>query len=108
MIKLDEKYLQMVRDILGRHVSQCEVRLFGSRFRGTSRPYSDIDLALVAVEKLDDIRISNLKVAFAESDLPYRVDVLDWQAISPEFRKVIEETGYEVIQKPNMNGQRHS
>jgi len=30
------------------------------------------------------------------SDLPFRVDILDWNAISPEFKKVIEQ-GYEVI-----------
>ena len=36
--------------------------------------------------------------AFEESNLPIRVDLLDWQSISEGFQKVILE-GYEVIQK---------
>ncbi|ORJ52556.1 hypothetical protein B5V00_16740, partial [Geothermobacter hydrogeniphilus] len=57
--------------------------------------YSDLDLALVA-EKPIDWRLEELRDAFAESDLPIMVDVLDWHGISPRFRKVIE-AGYEVL-----------
>ena len=53
-------------------------------------------MAVVGEEKLDWHVIANLKYAFEESDLPYRVDVLDWHSTSPEFRKVIEK-GYEVV-----------
>ena len=34
--------------------------------------------------------LDRLKEAFEESDLPMRVDVLDWHAISDSFRKVVE------------------
>ena len=37
--------------------------------------------------------------AFEASDLPFRVDVLDWHRISESFHKVIEQA-YEVIQSP--------
>ncbi|MDI6780950.1 MAG: hypothetical protein QME49_02395 [bacterium] len=40
--------------------------------------------------------IASMDRAFSESDLPFRVDVLDWHVISPEFKGVIE-AGYEVI-----------
>ena len=43
-------------------------------------------------------RLRRLKEAFEESDLPFRVDVLDWHAISDRFHKVIEKK-YEVLQK---------
>lgn len=99
MIDLEEEYLRLVREILFRHAPACEVRLFGSRARGTARRFSDIDLAVVGEAVLPDKTVSGLKEAFSESDLPYRVDVLDWRAISPEFRKVIEEQGFEVIQQ---------
>lgn len=99
MIDLDEKYLQAVQDILFYHVPQCEVRLFGSRFyTGTARKYSDIDLAIVDKDRLDGKIIVDLKEFFAESDLPYQVNVLDWHAISPKFRQMIE-AGFEIIQK---------
>jgi DNA-directed RNA polymerase beta subunit len=41
-------------------------------------------------------RLAALKEAFQESDLAFRVDVLDWHALSPEFRGVIERAGFEV------------
>ncbi len=46
---------------------------------------------------LDWRRLAELKEAFQQSDLPFRVDLLDWNAISAEFRNVIEKDGYEVI-----------
>ena len=45
-----------------------------------------------------DLRPDHLEEAFADSDLPFRVEVLDWQRISDPFRQVIEEA-YEVIQE---------
>ncbi|MDO8686348.1 MAG: hypothetical protein Q7J78_06740 [Clostridiales bacterium] len=47
---------------------------------------------------MDFLLMANIKEAFEESDLPFRVDVLERNAISPEFQKVIEQ-GYEVIWK---------
>ena len=79
------------------HVSSCEVRVFGSRIKQTAKEWSDLDIAVVAVSKLEQDILYGLREAFEESDLPIRVDVLDWHAISPEFRAVINE-GYEVIQ----------
>jgi type I restriction enzyme S subunit len=102
MIDVSPEQLQTIKDILEHHVPGCEVRAFGSRFTWTAKDYSDLDLAIVGTEKLPFKDISALKTAFEESDLPYRVDVLDWHAISLEFQQVIEQ-GYEVIQKPGLD-----
>jgi uncharacterized protein len=99
MIDLDRKYLDAVITILGNHVPDCEVRVFGSRVTGTARPFSDLDLVLVGKEKLDPQRLEALRNAFSESDLPIMVDVLDWHTLSEEFRG-ITETRYVIIQKP--------
>ncbi len=97
MINVTEKQMQIVFSILKRFVPDCEVRVFGSRYKGNVKEYSDLDLAIVGKEKLDWKIIADMKDAFEESDLPYRVDLLDWNAISSEFRKVIEERGFEVM-----------
>jgi predicted nucleotidyltransferase len=96
MINLAPGHLEKVRTILRKHVPKCEVRAFGSRVNGTPKDYSDLDLAVVGSGKLSDDTLRRLKEAFEESDLPFRVDVLDWHATSPEFQKVIEKQ-YEVI-----------
>ena len=65
------------------------MRAFGSRVRGNARKYSDLDLAIVGKKRLDWRELEALRDAFAESDLPMQVDVLDWNAVSDEFRAVI-------------------
>jgi predicted nucleotidyltransferase len=97
MIDLAPEYLEKVRATLRQHVPQCEVRAFGSRVSGTAKKYSDLDLAVVCSGKLSNDPLSRLKEAFEESELPFRVDVLDWHATSPEFQKVIEKQ-FEVLQ----------
>jgi predicted nucleotidyltransferase len=96
MIDLPPHHLETVRAILGRDVPNCEVRAFGSRVSGPSKSYSDLDLAIVAPTALNADTLRHLKEAFEESDLPFRVDVLDWHETSPDFLRVIEK-GYEVI-----------
>jgi predicted nucleotidyltransferase len=98
MIDIEEKYLTEIRRILDEHVSDCEVRAFGSRIEGNAKKFSDLDLALVGSEKLNWRRIESLKDAFSSSDIPIIVDVIDWHAISDEFRSVIENN-YEIIQE---------
>lgn len=98
MIDLAPEHLETVRRILAEHVPGCEVRAFGSRTDGTAREYSDLDLALVGDGKLDWGALEALKDALSASDLPIAIDVVDWHAISPEFRAVIER-GYEVLRE---------
>jgi len=99
MIDLQTKYLDEVKRILCARVPECEVRAFGSRVNGMAKEYSDLDLAVVGKGKVEWRRMEDMRDAFSESDLPITVDVLDWRAISPEFRNVIEKD-YEVLQKP--------
>ena len=98
MIDIEEKYLTEIRRILADKVSDCEVRAFGSRIEGKAKKFSDLDLALVGGEKLSWRRIELLKDAFSSSDIPIIVDVIDWHAISDEFRAIIENN-YEIVQE---------
>jgi len=97
VIDLKPAHLKIVKAILQKHLAGAEVRAFGSRVTGTAKAWSDLDLALVSEKKLSLTAIGNLRVDLAESDLPFRVDILDWHDISPEFRKLIEAK-YEVLQ----------
>ena len=96
MIDLDPAHLDTVLRILAEHVPGCTVWAFGSRVAGKAKTYSDLDLAIVGDRALEADELRHLKEAFEESDLPFRVDVLDWRATSPEFQKVIERQ-YAVI-----------
>jgi len=47
-------------------------------------------MAIVGDTKIDFSTLNRLREAFEDSELPFRVDVLDWHAIAEDFRKVIE------------------
>lgn len=96
MIDITPEDRTLVRQLIATYFPDVEVRVFGSRYNGTARPYSDLDLALVGQEKLNWLTVSRLREAFAESELSYRVDVLDWHAIAPTFQQVIAR-GYAVL-----------
>jgi predicted nucleotidyltransferase len=93
--------IAIVRAILKELVPDLEVWIFGSRVHGrTLKPFSDIDLAVISNAPLEMAVLDALKEAFTESDLPYRVDVVDFASASPAFRTIIEQE-YEIIQTPN-------
>ena len=98
MIDLNPRHLKTVQHILAEYVPGCEVRAFGSRVKWTAKDYSDLDLVVIGSRRFNLREMHRLTEAFEESNLPIRVDVLDWQSISEGFRQVILER-YEVIQK---------
>lgn len=89
MIDLRPDYLAIVQHILRTHVPDVEVRAFGSRVTGSAKPHSDLDLVVRAGGKIPLKAMALLLNAFRESDLPFRVDVLDWHEISAEFQELI-------------------
>ena len=86
---LKPHHVEQVRNILQQHVPEAKVYAFGSRVKLTAKAHSDLDLLVVAETEIPLGRMHLLEEAFAESDLPFRVDVLDWHAISAEFREQI-------------------
>ena len=79
-----------VSRILKSVVPACEVWAFGSRVQARAKPYSDLDLALLAGQPLSLETRAMLTEAFEESDLPFKVDVVDLSAASPGFCAIIE------------------
>jgi len=90
MISVSSRELEIVLDIIKTYAPAYDVLAFGSRFHGKIKKYSDLDLAFVGKDKLSLKTRFLLEDAFSESDLPFRVDVLDYLAVSPEFRAIID------------------
>lgn len=83
-------HLIIVQDILKKHVPAHNVWAFGSRAKWLAKEYSDLDLCIVGETPLSFTTLGLLKEAFEESDLPWKVDVVDWATTSESFRKIIE------------------
>ncbi len=79
---------QVVAEILRMHLPpEAQVWVFGSRARGTDKRAADLDLAIDAGRRLTPDEMLTLELAFEESVLPYRVDVVDRQNIEGIFRE---------------------
>jgi type I restriction enzyme S subunit len=76
--------------IFERNVPGREVWAFGSRVNGTAEPYSDLDLAILGSDPLSVSILAELADDFTESDLPFKVDLVDWATTGKRFRKGIE------------------
>ena len=80
----------IVHEILQKHVPHHEVWAFGSRAKRTSWKYSDLDLAIISDTPLSFKVRGDLMEDFSESDLPFRVDLLDWASTQEDFRRIVE------------------
>ncbi|HEC02934.1 MAG TPA: nucleotidyltransferase domain-containing protein [Phycisphaerales bacterium] len=90
MIDISPEQKDIIHKILEEHIPDRKVMAFGSRTSPEPKSYSDLDLAIMGDKVVDFGTLALLKDAFAESDLPFRVDLIQWCRTSPEFRKVIE------------------
>ena len=68
-----------------------KIYLFGSRAEGRNTSYSDIDLAFESNQDISK-KLSQLKYILEESNLPYKVDIVELKN-APYLRKVIKEKG---------------
>ena len=91
MINLRQDHLMMVKDILLKYAPEIKVGVFGSRATEKIKPHSDLDLILIGKTKIDLQTMANLETAFEDSDLPFRVDIVDWNRIEEDFKKAIEK-----------------
>jgi type I restriction enzyme S subunit len=80
---------QIVRAILQQWIPSHEVWAFGSRVKGTAKPFSDLDLAVIGDTPLASDVFAALSEAFSESDLPWKVDIVDWARTGEAFRAII-------------------
>jgi predicted nucleotidyltransferase len=82
----------IVRSVLQTHLPNgARACVFGSRARGGARQYSDLDLALEWDRPLGLDLLGRIAEALSESDLPYKVDIVDLLTTDPAFRARIAE-----------------
>ena len=85
-------HLEIVQDILREYLPVgVKVWVFGSRANWTTKDSSDLDLALEGENKLSHKLLGALKDAFEDSTLPYTVDVVDLNAVSHAFKRIVKE-----------------
>ncbi len=88
-IDLTAAQTKTVLELLRQYLPGTEAWVYGSRAKWTSRPQSDLDLVVFAIPD-QRRRVGELREAFEESSLPFRVDLFVWDQVPEAFRTEIE------------------
>jgi uncharacterized protein len=99
MLDLQDEYITLIKTILLKYVANYEVWIFGSRVNGKAKKYSDVDLVIITDSPLPVLTMALLKEDFSASNLPYKVDVLDWSEITTDFKELILKN-YLILYRP--------
>ena len=90
-IDIRPDHLSTVWDVLRENLPPgVRVWAFGSRTDWTTKDSSDLDLALEGDGKIGPQVMRRLQNAFEESNLPYNVDVVDIQALTGNFKQIVQ------------------
>lgn len=88
-IDLASQDLELIIKILQQYIPEHEVRVFGSRINNKAKKFSDLDLVVMTDEPLPLATLADLAEAFSSSNLPIKVDLLDWARLGEEVREII-------------------
>lgn len=87
MLQLEPRHWEIIRQILSKY--PYHFYAYGSRVKGTARKLSDLDLCYY-----NDIPfsvVSEIREEFAQSNLPFIVELVNWKHMRPAFQKAIQK-----------------
>ena len=90
---LSKIQLQLILGVINNFEEIEKVLIFGSRAKGTNRPGSDINLALIG-DKLNSLLVNRVSSALDDLPLPYMFDLINYHEINNEFlKKKVDDEG---------------
>lgn len=96
---LKERDLKTIFEILDKYSEVRLFHIFGSRAKGTQKPGSDIDLAIMN-DGVSDTTILKIKSELEDNSLPYFIDLVNFPKLKhPEFIEHIESVGKPFYEK---------
>ncbi len=89
-IDMSTDELRTVRKLLDLYLPDTPAWVYGSRVKRISNSKSDLDLVVFATPEQRP-QVHDLREAFEESDLLFRVDLFLWDDLPQAFKKQIKE-----------------
>ncbi|KKU80769.1 hypothetical protein A2875_04845 [Candidatus Gottesmanbacteria bacterium RIFCSPHIGHO2_01_FULL_46_14] len=96
-MKHPDEALLFIKKTLRTHLPDPSYRffLFGSRVTGYARRFSDFDIGIEGETPVSPNTMGVIKEELEESNLPYKVDIVDFSTVDPEFRNLaLKHTQY--------------
>ena len=91
---LEQKHITLIKNIFEKYLSnklKAKVYIYGSRATGKTKKFSDIDIVLKLKDTETNSIITKLKSDLEESDLPYKIDLVNWHEIAEEYLPQIKK-----------------
>jgi predicted nucleotidyltransferase len=88
-MQLSDEQIKFLYKTIRQYLPSVEILVFGSRITNTAQKFSDLDIALRDKELIPLNILSQVKEGFSESDLPFKVDLMDFNRLSADFQKLI-------------------
>jgi len=94
-ISVHESSLELLRDIVRDLFKGEDVTgiLFGSRARGDYLQTSDVDVGILPTGEVNKGKIALFRERIENSNIPYKVDIVDLSRASKEFTDNVLEEG---------------
>ena len=98
-LDLRPAHLAMLRALLQQYLPHVDVWAYGSRVNGDGHDASDLDLVVRQPLDLEQETpaVGKMREALSVSNLPIRVEIVDWARIPASFQREIEQA-YVVVQ----------
>lgn len=99
-IDITEEYLNIILNIFKKYLigTNSKIYAFGSRAKQTAKPYSDLDLAIdMSKSKLPIELEEKIKLELEDTNISYKVDIIDLNSITDSFRQNIASDLIEIF-----------
>lgn len=87
MIHMQQRHLDIVKSILAKY--PYAFYAFGSRVKGNPRRFSDLDICFF--ENIPWNIRAHIEEDFDDSNLPYKIDLIDWNTCDNTFQNLIKK-----------------
>lgn len=95
---IESNHLETVQRLLGIHFEGMEVWAHGARVTGVDlTPETELELVVISEKPLSFEVMTAAEKAFVDSNLPFRVDIMDWAKLPESLQKQIKKE-HDVVQ----------
>ncbi len=96
---LKQSHIDLILKLIKSRLGECNYKalIFGSRAHNNSRVNSDVDLGIDGKSLIPFNLLMLLQNDFYESDLPFKVDLVDFRRADLSFTKNALKDGYVTI-----------
>jgi predicted nucleotidyltransferase len=79
---------KFIRNTIYKHLpkEEYEAFVYGSRADGTAQKWSDIDVGVQGRKQAPILLLENIREELEESNIPYKVEVVDFAKVSDKFK----------------------